>query len=42
MYRLYVDSDKQNYPPNWQEEDISGFEIVTRTLRFNVSKDGKK
>lgn len=38
----YVDSDKRNFPPNWQEEDISGFEIVTRTLRFNVSKDGKK
>ncbi|EBP3563136.1 RES family NAD+ phosphorylase [Salmonella enterica] len=38
----YVDSDKRNYPPNWQEEDISGFEIVTQTLRFNVSKDGKK
>ncbi|HAU3143032.1 TPA: RES family NAD+ phosphorylase [Salmonella enterica] len=38
----YVDSDKRNYPPNWQEEDITGFEIVTQTLRFNVSKDGKK
>ncbi|EDV0263046.1 hypothetical protein YM80_003692 [Salmonella enterica subsp. salamae] len=34
----YVDSDKRN----WQEEDITGFEIVTQTLRFNVSKDGKK
>lgn len=38
----YVDSDKRNYPPNWQDDDITGFEIVTQTLRFSVSKDGKK
>lgn len=38
----YVDSEEQNYPPNWEEDDISGFEIVTKTLRFNVAKDSKK
>lgn len=33
----YIDTNKRNMPPNWQAEDISGFEIVTRTLHFTVS-----
>lgn len=32
----YVDSEEQNYPPNWTGSDISGFEIVTETLRYSV------
>lgn len=38
----YVDSEQENYPPNWKDSDISGFEIVTETLRYNVSKSSKK
>ncbi|MFP1900448.1 RES family NAD+ phosphorylase [Lonsdalea quercina] len=34
----YVDSDPANFPPNWTEEDISGFDIVTETLQFSVSQ----
>jgi len=37
----YIDSDERNFPPNWQDEDITGFEIVTKTLKYSVSKDGK-
>lgn len=35
----YVDSNPENFPQNWPEEDISGFEIVVDTLRFEVSAD---
>lgn len=35
----YVDSNPENFPQNWPEEDISGFEIVVDTLRFEVSTD---
>lgn len=35
----YVDSDPANFPQNWPEEDISGFEIVTETLQFDVQED---
>ncbi|MDE1497406.1 RES domain-containing protein [Xenorhabdus bovienii] len=35
----YVDSDAENFPQNWSEENITGFEIVVETLRFDVSAD---
>lgn len=38
----YSDSEKENYPPNWEESDITGFEMVTDTLQFNVVDDTKK
>lgn len=35
----YVDTGPENFPPGWKEPDINGFEIVTETLRFDVSRD---
>lgn len=35
----YFDSDKRNYPMFWLQDDITGFEIVTRTLGFTVSAE---
>ena len=36
---LHLDSNPDNFPQNWQEKDIDGFEIVVETLRFDVSAD---
>jgi len=36
---LYVDTNPENFPQNWSEDDIDGFEIVVETLRFEVSAD---
>lgn len=33
----YLDTAKENFPQNWEEEDITGFEIVTETLNYSVS-----
>lgn len=33
----YVDTAKENFPQNWTEADIIGFEIVTETLNYSVS-----
>ncbi|MEG3130860.1 RES domain-containing protein [Pantoea cypripedii] len=35
----YVDTARENFPQSWQEKDITGFEIVTETLQFEVSAD---
>lgn len=35
----YSDLDAENFPQNWSEKDISGFEIVTDKLKFTVHKD---
>ncbi|MFH8136289.1 RES family NAD+ phosphorylase [Pantoea osteomyelitidis] len=33
----YIDTAVENFPQNWTEDDISGFEIVTETLNYRVS-----
>lgn len=35
----YEDSCPANFPPNWTDDTIDGFEIVVDTLRFDVSAD---
>lgn len=35
----HVDSNPDNFPQNWQDKDIEGFEIVVETLQFDVSAD---
>ncbi|TDB44045.1 RES family NAD+ phosphorylase [Photorhabdus khanii] len=37
----YIDTDKANFPPGWNEIDIDGTEIVTETLRFTVVSNNK-
>lgn len=32
----YVDAESANFPSNWDDPDITGFEIVTETLQFSV------
>lgn len=32
----YIDTMKENFPQNWEEKDITGFEIITETLNFKV------
>ncbi|QAV25046.1 RES family NAD+ phosphorylase [Proteus hauseri] len=36
---LYIDNKKENFPQNWVEKDISGIEIITETLKFNLNGD---
>ncbi|WIV87044.1 RES domain-containing protein [Proteus appendicitidis] len=36
---IYHDDKKENFPQNWQYDDISGIEIITETLRFEINAD---
>ncbi|MFP1767844.1 RES family NAD+ phosphorylase [Lonsdalea quercina] len=35
----YVDSDPVNFPQNWLDKDINGFEMLTETLNFVINPD---
>lgn len=35
----YSDNRKENFPQNWQYADISGIEIITETLQFDINID---
>ena len=37
---LYVSHQRPDYPSGWEATDISGFEIVTETLHYDVSDSG--
>lgn len=35
----YVDIAQENFPQNWADHDITGFEIIAETLRFDITND---
>ncbi|HEK2896104.1 RES domain-containing protein [Proteus sp. GOKU] len=35
----YSDNRKENFPQNWLYDDISGIEIITETLQFDINID---